>query len=239
MPPLSSLLEVQELDLASDQRSARRRSLPEREALQQCQARALSLDAAYALLIERREGLRLGEHALAAEVAALASKVKTVDDTLYSGTVRVSKDLLALQEEIRLLRGKQSGLEEREMELLEEIDQTESEMAENRAGRSRSDAEADGLRMAIRKAEGEIDSELAQLAEQRARKAASVPSVILSEYERLRGQQRMLGRAAAPLAEGSCGGCRIKLPVHEYNRMKAMPDDALLCCTRCGRVLVR
>jgi predicted nucleic acid-binding Zn-ribbon protein len=41
------------------------------------------------------------------------------------------------------------------------------------------------------------------------------------------------------MTDGGCGGCRMRLPVIEYNRMKAEPEDALIACTHCGRVLVR
>ena len=62
---------------------------------------------------------------------------------------------------------------------------------------------------------------------------------MLAEYDRLRTKERLGGRAAARLADGSCEGCRVRLPVLEYNKMKAEPEDALLCCPRCARVLVR
>jgi len=239
VPPIQQLLDVQEFDLASDGLTLRLRTLPEREALQQSHARAASLDEAHSTFIERREALSHSEHGLGGEVAVVAAKAKEVEDTLYSGTVKAPKELEALQEEIRLLRERQSGLEEQEMELLEEIDRTEREIAENRAARDRTDADSKDLEAAIHKAEGEIDADLERFADQRACKTERVPAAILAEYERLRAQQRMAGRAAAPLAQGSCGGCRVKLPVLEYNRLKAEPEDALLCCVHCGRILVR
>lgn len=239
MPRLSPLLEVQDLDLSCDRLSARRRDLPERAALVQSHAQAVSLDEAHASLLERREALARSEHDLEGEVTAVAAKAKEVEDNLYSGKVTVAKELEGLQEEIRVLRVKQGGLEEREMELLEEIDTVEGEMAENRGARSRSDVETGEFEAAIRKAEGEIDAEVARLSEQRGGVREGIAPAILAEYDRLRGKERLAGRAAAALADGSCGGCRERLPVLEYTRMKAEPADALLCCGRCGRVLVR
>jgi predicted nucleic acid-binding Zn-ribbon protein len=239
VPPHSSLLEVQELDLACDGLVLRRKTLPEREALTQSHSRAASLDAAHTGLSERREGLNREEHTLSGEVAGVAAKAKEVEDTLYSGSVTAPKELETLQEEIRLLRERQSGLEEREMELLEEIDGTESLIADNRSERARTASETDDLGAAIGKAEGEIDAEVAKLTEQRGATSQQVPAATLAEYHRLRAKDRMAGRAAASLAQGSCGGCRMKLPVLEYNRMKAEPEDKLLSCTHCGRILVR
>jgi predicted nucleic acid-binding Zn-ribbon protein len=239
VPPISQLLDVQALDLASDELRARRRALPEREALRTCREHGASLDAAHAALLEKREALTRAEHALGAEVTDVAGRASASEATLYSGTVRAPKELQALQHEIRLVRATQSGLEEKEMQLLEEIEETERELADNRAARTESDAEAAAVEAALRRAETEIDAELAALAERRQAESDGVPPAILAEYERLRTRERLGGRAAAPLADGSCGGCRVKLPVLEYNRMRAQPDDAPITCSRCGRILVR
>jgi len=230
---------VQDLDLASDRLSVRRRTLPERAALRQSHAAAAALDEGHAGLLERREALSRSEHTLSGEVAEVAAKAKEVEDTLYSGSVTAPKELEALQEEIRLLRERQSGLEEREMELLEEIDGVEGEMAENRSDRERAESEGGELEAEILRAEGEIDGELVELAERRGGRAGEVPAGILAEYERLRTKERLAGRAAAPLGKGGCGGCNVRLPVMEYNRMREEPEDALICCGSCGRVLVR
>jgi len=217
----------------------RRRELPEREALRGCHARATSLDGEHATLQEQRAALGVSERSLSGEVAAVAAKSKEVEVTLYSGSVRVPKELSSLQEEIRLLRAKQSELEGREMELLEEIERLDGELRANRASRTGSDAEAAALEAAIARTEAEIDAELALLGRQRGEKTPGLPASVLAEYDRLRAREQLAGRAAAPLTAGACGGCHVRLPVIEFSRLKAQPEDALLCCVRCGRILVR
>jgi predicted nucleic acid-binding Zn-ribbon protein len=239
VPPISQLLEVQDLDLASDQLKERRLTLPERTELQQAQARAAALDDAHAALVEHGGTLSRSERELAGEVTDMATRAQESEDTLYSGTVKAAKELESLQQEARLLRGKQSELEERQMELLEELDGVEGEAGENRAERARTDADVERIHAAIAKAEGEIDAELARLVGKRSDKAPGVPEAILSKYDRLREKDGMAGRAAAPLLDGSCGGCRVRLPVVEYHKMLAEPEDALLSCSRCRRILVR
>ena len=239
MSKLSQLLEAQELDLGSDRLSERRRNLPERESLRLSQLRAGELDEAHRQLGVRREQLDQAEHTLVDEVATIARKAKEVEDTLYGGTVRSSKELTGLQEELRQLREKQSGLEEREMALLEEIEQVGRDTEANRADLEQCDRETRAIEAALKAAEAEIDAELAQLAAQRKDKVADLPAAIVAEYDRLRGRDKLAGRPAALLVDGECGGCRVKLPVLEYNRMKAKPEDTLLTCPRCARVLVR
>ena len=162
-----------------------------------------------------------------------------MEDTLYSGTLTATKELEAHQEELRVLREKQSELEENEMEILEQIEELEAETAANRESRQACDADAAALEAAIAKAEGEIDGELAKLAERRGGPAGGLPAPVLADYDRLRGRERLRGRAAAELAGGVCGGCRVKLPVLENSRIQAEAWDAVVHCTGCGRLLVR
>ncbi len=239
MSKLSQLLEAQELDLAGDRLAERRRSLSELESLRLSLARAGELDEAHRQLGVRREELGRAEHSLDEEVATIARKAKEVEDTLYGGTVRSSKELTGLQTELRQLREKQSGLEEREMALLEQIEQVGRDTEANRLARTQCDRDTRDISNALRTVESEIDGELEQLAAQRREKVGDLPEAIVAEYERLRGKEKMTGRAAALLVDGGCGGCRVKLPVLEYNRMKAKPEDTLLTCPRCARVLVR
>jgi len=236
---LSALLEVQALDLAGDQLLRRRETLPEQARLAEIQAQRAPLDTAYAELLARREERGVAERALAQEVAALATRIQQAEDTLYSGSVRVPKELSGLQEEIRSLRARQTELEDQEMALLEEIERDERAMAENRAALEASRLEAARLEDALHAAQAEIDAELARLTDQRHPMTSDIPAPILVEYERLRARPRLAGRAAAPLAAGSCGGCHVKLPVMEYSRLKAEPEDTALCCSHCGRLLVR
>lgn len=239
MALLSPLLDVQGLDLARDRLGNERAKLPERAAILASQAALEQLEADHGLLVERRGALAESEHGLGAEVAAIAARAKGVETTLYSGSVRVSKELTALQEEIRLHRVQQSELETRELELLEAIEQTEREMAGNRADDARVRVELESQAAALAVAEQAIDAELAKLVEARGGLIAGLPPDILTTYERLRLRDRLVGRATAPIIDGGCGGCHMKLPVLEYNRMKSKPEEALLLCVHCGRILVR
>lgn len=236
---MTALLELQDRDLACDRLAARRRSLPEREGLRLAEARATPLDDAHAALVARRSQLDLAEHKLGDEVAAMAARARDVETTLYSGTVRASKELSTLQAEMDALRRHQSELETRELELLESIDQTETEIARNREERAQLDAEAAKWASELAGAERVIDAELQALGEARSRDIAGVPAPILVVYEKLRTRERLAGRAAAQIVDGGCSGCHMRLPVHEHNQMQARPDDALLLCVHCGRILVR
>jgi predicted nucleic acid-binding Zn-ribbon protein len=239
VPLLSPLLEIQAFDLAGDRLALQRSALPERAALALCRTQLDDLAGAHALLLEKRSALSDSEHTLAADVAAVATRAKDAETTLYSGTVRASKELSALQEEVRLFRVRQSELETQEMQLLEEIEQTDAAIAENRATCDRISEEMKALAVSLAAAEQAIDAEREKIDGARGGMVAGIPTEIFAIYDKLRARERLNGRAAVAIADGGCGGCHMKLPVLEYNRMKQKPDDALLLCVHCGRILVR
>lgn len=217
----------------------RRITLPEREAIELNRREAAELDAAHEAILARGAELESAEREVAGEVASAAVKAKEAQDHLYSGSVTASKELTGLQEELRLLGERQSKLEERELELLEAIEEMDRSAGENRASRDTSRTEADALAAALAKSEGEIDAELGSLSERRATLAGQVPPAMLAEYDRLRPNPRLAGRAAALLDEGKCAGCRLKIPTLQYKQMRGQPAETVLRCPHCKRVLVR
>ncbi|MEZ4331204.1 MAG: C4-type zinc ribbon domain-containing protein [Myxococcota bacterium] len=240
MAVLTSLLELQDLDLASDGLVERRRTLPERAALLELEAAAGPLAEAHAKLCTERSTLERGERDLEHEVEALVARTKEVETTLYSGTVRASKELANLQLEIESFRHRQADVEGRELALLEEIEQVEGEIAGNLAAQERRARDIERCTRALLAAERSIDTELAELAAARASKREALPAAIVSAYEKLRGRAtRLAGRVVARLESGGCSGCHLRLPVLDHHRMQAEPADALLTCAHCGRILVR
>jgi len=44
---------------------------------------------------------------------------------------------------------------------------------------------------------------------------------------------------AAPLLRGQCQGCRLTLPPNDLATFRAAPEDEVLRCEECRRILVR
>lgn len=239
MSLLSPLLEIQAIDRARDQLLVQRAELPERKEESRAEAKIATIDEAHSGLVARRAAFEKDEHAMGDQVAAVAAKAKGVEDTLYGGTVTAAKDLSTLQDEIAAIRVKQSELEEQELSLLEEIEGVESKMADNRGARGEVEAQLDEILARLRAAEGVIDAEVAERDGEKAGLAASLPEPIMKAYEQRRTNQRLNGVAAAALTEKGCGGCKMQLPRLEVSLMREKPEDALLECENCGRLLVR
>ncbi len=239
MSAFAALLEVQDLDLAADAVRADFENLPERDRLAPLEGAIADLERAIDEARSARGQLQEDEARLAAEVSQLARDIEAAELERYSGRRLDRDDARAHDEAQQARRERQSSLEESELARLEEIEVAEAGIADQESQRSAHRDEIDSIRAKIERAREETEAALARLAESRLELLPGVPDEVLAAYERVRGQARSGGKGAARLVDGSCLGCGIKLPSLEKKRMTGAPDDALLQCPQCRRVLVR
>lgn len=239
MSLLEPLLEILDLDLAAEAARARSSELPERAALPQLQAERTRIEAEIAAAEVERVETQAEEERLGSEVSQLARDIETADLERYSGK-RMDRDEAAAHDASQHeLRERKDALEAQELALLERLEAVEQRLESASTVRSAKGLEIERAERAICAVEAEVASEIARLLSARERIAPKIPPVILAAYDRVREQPRAGGRGAAPLKDGRCGACRIALPSHVKAKMLAEPDDALIQCPQCRRVLVR
>jgi predicted nucleic acid-binding Zn-ribbon protein len=239
VPLLAPLLDLQALDLECDRLRRQRETLPERAELARAVDEIASIEAAIAARQGELDELTRAEREVAADVTSMASRASEVETNLYSGTVSVAKELEALQEELGSWVRKKTDAEDRELALLEQIESTEAQLAACNHSRTTVEERVRSLEGKLDDSESVIDRAIAELEEQGAGLRAGLPRALLDVYDRLRLNPRLAGRAAVGVEGGSCGGCRVDLPVMEYRRVRDEPEDAVVTCVHCGRLFVR
>jgi predicted nucleic acid-binding Zn-ribbon protein len=231
------LLAVQDDDTSIDQLVHRRGTLTERSELAAAEAQMSGLNQRRAAIAEVRDGLGARQAALEEQIGGSRTRSAEIVKRLYSGQVTAARDLQAMDEEVKHLATHVSELEDREIEVMEELEPLDADLAVIDGELDRLSKDAESLRASIAEAESEIDTELARERAERAAIAADVPADLLSRYEQLR--KKLGGTGAARLVGGSCGGCHLQLPAMELDRVKKAPPDAIVYCDQCGRILVR
>src|SRR4029079_3171794 len=103
--------------------------MPERAELATCEANLRDLDARVAEVQQQRDELTRNEKRLEDEITLVRTKSVETDKKLYSGTVNVPKELTALQEEIESLTRRQRQLEDQELELMEQAEPLDADLA--------------------------------------------------------------------------------------------------------------
>jgi uncharacterized protein len=235
--PFDRLLEVQEHDTRVDQLRHRRATLSERAELAGLEARRAALDARTTTVQAERDERAERQTTLESQIEAAKTRKAELERRLFGGQVAAARELAAMDDEVRQLGRHVTELENRELEVMEQMEPFDTELQAAEAERDGIDSRVAELRATITQTEKEIDAQIDTELSARAPVVESLPADLLSRYEALR--KKLGGTGAARLAGNSCGGCHLTLPAMEVDRIKHASPDAVITCDNCGRILVR
>ncbi len=146
---------------------------------------------------------------------------------------RKNEEYQALGHEIVRYEKEVDELETRELELMEEMDSLRAaqKAAEAALAHTRTLVEEDLT--SIQQRHDRMEAERAEVMTERATLAAKVPEEIMPLYERL--MKSKAGMALAPMSEGKCQGCHMKLIPSTV--VAAQNAKEIARCEDCGRIL--
>ena len=232
-----ALLALQDADTAMDQLRRRRDHAPERAAATAAEAAAVGAKQAHDVLAKQVAGLAERQAALEAQLADAEKKADAVDHRLRSGESTAARDVVRWGEELDHLRERSQALEDEAFAILSEREDLEAELAGLAEQLAAAVDAVRAARGALAGVEASVDGELAAAQRRRDELVASVPADLVALYERIRA--KLGGVGAARLVDGSCTGCHLALSPRDLDDAKRMPEDAVLTCDSCGRILVR
>jgi predicted nucleic acid-binding Zn-ribbon protein len=236
-PDQEALLLVQAADTTSDQLHHRRSALAERAAVAAAEAEAVAAKQAHDTMSAAVEVLAGRQSELEAQLAATEARAVAVEKRLRSGESTAARDLVRWTEEADHLRERAAGIEDQAFAVLVEREEAEAELA---AIAERLAAAVEAVRRErgnLAGAEAGVDRELDRVKAERAAATAAVPADLLARYDKLRAH--LGGVGAARLVDGSCTGCHLALSPRDLDDARRAPEDAVLTCESCGRILVR
>lgn len=220
-----------------DQLAHRRATLPEVAAVDRVAAERARVDDAVVAAQTEAADIKREQDKFEADIAQVRQRMARDQQRMDAGAVSSAKELESLQHEINSLRRRQTELEDGELEVMERLEEVERQLA---GLSSRSTELSDELADTQRRRDevfAKIDAEHALAIGDRERLAPDIPQELLTLYERLRAQQGGVG--AAPLHQKRCEGCRLELNATDLGLVRSAPDDEVLRCEECRRILVR
>ncbi len=231
------ILQIQGMDLSITQLEHRRDHHPTRTAMAEIEAKMQAHDAEQGEVAERKHDLERQQKRLEDEVALITDKRANIDGKLYGGEVTASKELLALQDEAAALLARQTEMEDDDLVIMEQVEEVDGELSRLAEQRAALEADHTVQEAELAVAVEEIEAELAGLRSQRDAEAGAANVELLQRYEELRDQYG--GVAVARLVGASCDGCHMQLSAMAVDQINKMPEDAVVTCEECGRLLVR
>jgi predicted nucleic acid-binding Zn-ribbon protein len=231
------LLESADIDAELGRVEHRRRGLPEHQEISRLEARDGELRDSSAELTARLSDLAREQAKAEADVEQVRSRIDRDRQRLDGGLVSSPKELENLQSEIASLLRRQSDLEEIVLDVMERRENAEASLmaaSNERSGLADQLSDTTQRRDAVL---AELDELAAKAGARRAEVTQGLPAELLDLYDRLRKQHGGVGAAA--LRQRRCEGCHLTLNTVDLNAIRAAPEDEVLRCEECRRILVR
>ncbi|HEX3732182.1 MAG TPA: C4-type zinc ribbon domain-containing protein [Mycobacteriales bacterium] len=231
------LLDVQAVDTARNQLTHRRNNLPELAELERLNAEVSDAEGSLEQFRERVGDLDKQIRALEFEVETVQARAQRDKSRMDSGAISSPRELESMQHEVQTLAAKQGELEDRELEIMEQRDAVDVDLsaAAQRFQQLRGEYYATIERRNA--ALAEIDVEDSRREAERTKLVAELPADLLELYERLRASNGGVGASA--LRAKRCQGCQLELFGTALAELKAAPEDEVVRCDECGRILIR
>jgi len=165
------------------------------------------------------------------ELDDLQGKVNKLNDKLYGGKVGNPKELMSIEQEAGNFKAEMAKREDSLLELMAEEDalhknvlkQSEQVKIVEKSWKQEQE-------ILTRKKDG-LEKEMSRLLKDRQEVASSIDSQTLFLYDSLKSRK---GEAVVRVEQGRCQGCRLTLPVNEWQRVRT---GTLVQCSSCNKIL--
>ena len=231
------LLDLQDLDTRLDQLRHRLATLPETRQLAALAQERDEVDGQARDAGIRVDDLTREQKKADADVEQVKARRVRDQDRMDRGLISNPRDLEHMQQELVSLARRISDLEDTELEVMERLEAAQGEHARLTARLAEIDEEQQALTERRDAQAGEVAALAASTTDERKVTASGIPADLLTLYERVREQKGGVGAAA--LRQRRCEGCSLQLNAADLGVIAKAPDDEVLRCEECNRILVR
>jgi predicted nucleic acid-binding Zn-ribbon protein len=180
---------------------------------------------------QRLEELRHKQRSAEWEIDDLETKVTAAEETLFSGRIKNPKELTNLQHEFEALKAKRDQLEEKALEIMDQVEQSEASVARISSQLETLKAEWQRQQQQLSDEMEQVKAILSDLRQKWQLLSEEIEPQAVEFYQELKKEK---GTAVVRVEQGICRGCRISLPITELQRARG---GNLVQCSSCGRIL--
>lgn len=235
MSDLEALRALMEADRWIERVSAQKSHLPELGELATVEGELRNLAQQLRVCDDTLAPLRAKSAERGGESERLRARAQALRSKLDASTANV-RELTALQHELDVVLEHLSQSEDRELEMMSEIEPLEVSRAALTGAAQPLARRRATLRATIDQLNASLDDELMALRTDRALRAHAVPEELRMRYDT--ALARAGGSGAAQVVDGRCDGCRLALSPLDLDRWRHHADSLTFACPECGRLLL-
>lgn len=231
------LLDVQAVDTALAQLAHRRKSLPEHVELARLRSERASVASNLVAADTAVFDLETEQTRAEADLEPVRERLARNHRRIADGTVPDPKALAGLIEEVEHLTHRITNLEDAELEIMEQLETANADRDRLRARAAELDSQIATTAAKRDQQLVELDGDVAERTGERGELAPQVPPDLMALYVKLGAAHGGVG--AAELKARRCTGCQLEINAAELRQFAAAPDDEVLRCEECSRILIR
>lgn len=231
---LATLQALQAADDAVRRLEHQLAGLPEQRAVEALEARSAALRAEEEDVTARLATAARDQRQVEGEIDALTRRRDEERARLFDGSLTQMREIQAAEAEVASTERRRGEHEEQLLEVMEQVEAIDAELATLRAADTALAEELAAARAARDAAAAELTGRIAAARAEREPIAARLPEELRERYAvaAARGQ----GTGVAVLRDEACSACRITFPRSELNALLTGPP--LAACPQCRRLLI-
>jgi len=231
------LLDLQTVDTTLARLDHRRQTLPQHAAITRLQTQRAALASDLVGTETTISDLELEQTKAETDLEPVRERLNRNQVRISNGTIADPKALSSMLEEVSHLKKRISDLEDAELDVMEQL---EAAVANRETLLARMDQVDDDLAETVAERDRQLtalDDESGGLRAERAQIAPQIPADLLALYDKIGANHGGVG--AAELRQRRCTGCQLEINAADLRAFSAAPEDEVLRCEECGRILIR
>ncbi|MEY2599220.1 MAG: hypothetical protein RLZZ244_2450 [Verrucomicrobiota bacterium] len=228
LPEIERLLILQERDLKTRTLKNELKSIPvDRKALE---TKLTSLQAQASDAKQRQRNAELEQSRLETEIKSRRDQIAKYE--IQKLQTRKNEEYQALSHSIEHVRREISGIEDRQIELMELLEALKPQVAESEKAAQAAQAQVQSQIQDLETKAKNLTAQAAELDASRVKYSEGLDEDLLDTYQRLLLTR---GEAVVGVRNEVCGGCHMKVTVSTVAAVRA--SKAVVHCEQCGRIL--
>jgi predicted nucleic acid-binding Zn-ribbon protein len=161
-------------------------------------------------------------------------KIKGNEGKLFSGTIISAKEIENYQEEVKILKKKNSEMEDQILELMIKIEEMSEDIKKADAEEATAEAEVVRIKNEMNQKLEVLKHILEGLQKRREDVSSKIPADYIKKYREVKAKKG--GIAVSVLKDKFCDVCNMQIPARDAE--KIIDADQLYKCPLCGRLAV-
>lgn len=230
---LERLWELQNLIFEQRRLIAEAKELSSGEALNDLEMQITKQNEVLRNLQATTERLQDEKRKLESDIELVEKRIVTDNERIGSSTS--TKDIAGFQSELEALRSRKELLEDSELGLLEELEQFQSKLGEEKIRKQQLEEALSEKREALANELGQMKNYNQSLSDQIAQIRSELGSELIAKFD----SRLSRGNAVGRIVRSACNACNMNLTSTAMAEISKVPTDELASCPECNAIVIR